>query len=94
MKWRRFLNYDPFMACQALHTRGNSNDKADATNTAVSFQHGHQSSSLISTALSGRAGYIGCSHGPSGIVQYTHLCWQQQHVCMWCQGFMQPLAIA
>jgi hypothetical protein len=41
VKWRRFLNYDAFLACQALQTRGASNDKPnlEATNTAVSAQH-------------------------------------------------------
>jgi hypothetical protein len=43
VKWRRFLNYDAFLACQELQTRGTSSDKAEPTNTAVSAQHSHQS---------------------------------------------------
>lgn len=35
VEWRSFLNYDAFLACQAQQTRGSSNDKGEASNTAV-----------------------------------------------------------
>jgi hypothetical protein len=35
VQWRRFMNYDGFLACQALLARGTSNDKGEASNTQV-----------------------------------------------------------
>jgi hypothetical protein len=35
-EWRHFMNYNSFMACQELLTRGVGNDRAEATNKPVS----------------------------------------------------------
>lgn len=39
-EWRHFMNYNSFMACQELLTRGVGNDRVEATNKLVSVpQH-------------------------------------------------------
>lgn len=37
VKWRRFMSYKAFLACQMQQTRGAGNDKGEASNTAVSL---------------------------------------------------------
>jgi hypothetical protein len=39
VEWRHFMNYNSFMACQELLTRGVGNDKVDATNKPASALH-------------------------------------------------------
>lgn len=46
VKWRSFLNYDAFLTCQAQQTRGSSNDKGEASNTAVGANECRDSAAL------------------------------------------------